>query len=33
MTRRTATKRDYIRIFAAGTVLVGLAVTSLWAWV
>ena len=33
MTRRTATKRDYVRVIAAGTALVGLGLTSWWVWI
>ena len=33
MTRRTATKRDYIRILGAGAVLLGLGITGVWVWV
>ena len=32
MTRRTATKRDYVRVLAFGTVLVGLGLTGWWVW-
>ena len=32
MTRRIATTRDYVRILAFGTVLVGLGLTGWWVW-